>query len=193
LVGAVAGGPRHGGEGALIGAGAGALVGGLIGNSADQERDARLRSSSSSYPGVIPMSVGDVKALVRSGVNDDVIITQIQSTHTVFHLGASDIIDLRNTGVSDRVVNFMINTPNTVTPPTAVVVPAEPPPAPVETYVAAPGPDYIWVNGEWTWDGVSWVWVGGHWIYPPRPHAVWVAGYRWHDGHGWHYARGYWR
>ena len=195
LIGAAAGGRSHGGQDALIGAAAGAVAGGLIGNSADHERDARLRQEGYIEP--TPMGVADVKALARSGVSEDVIITQIQTTHTVFHLSASDIIDLRNAGVSDRIVNFMINTPNTITPvvpPTSEVVVEQAPPAPlVDAYVAAPGPDYIWVNGEWSWDGLRWVWVGGHWMYPPRVHAVWVGGYRWHDGYGWHYVGGHWR
>ena len=73
------------------------------------------------------------------------------------------------------------------------VLRSAPPPPLVDTYVVAPGPDYIWVGGEWSWEGSRWVWVGGHWMYPPRPHAVWVGGYRWHDGRGWHYDRGHWR
>ena len=193
LTGAAIGGSRHGGQDALIGAGIGALAGGLFGNAADRERDARLRASAPP-PAPNPMSIADVKALVRSGVSDDVIITQIQTTHSIFHLTASEIIDLRDSGVSDRLTNFMINSPNTVTPlPAPVVVPVAPPAPPAEVYVTAPGPDYVWVGGEWSWDGVQWVWVGGHWILPPRPHAVWVAGYRWHDRYGWHYSRGYWR
>lgn len=197
LAGAVIGGPRHAGEGALIGAGAGAVTGAVVGNAADNERDARMRAEAArAYPPQpAPMSIADVKALVRSGVSEDVIITQIQTTHTIFHLTAADIIDLRDAGVPDRVVNFMINTPTTVTPPPAPsVVVQEAPPAPLtEVYVAAPGPDYVWVGGEWSWDGVRWVWVGGHWNYPPHPRAVWVGGYRWHDRYGWHYDRGHWR
>lgn len=201
LTGAAIGGPRNGGVGALIGAAAGAIGGGLIGNSMDQEQNARLRAEApQTYVKVDqgqPLEVSDVQALVHAGVSDDVIISQIQNSHTVYHLAASDIIGLRNAGVSDRVVNYMINTPGTVGSAAAadqpVVVQQAPPPAPVETVVAAPGPDYVWVDGEWTWDGVAWVWVGGHWGYPPRPHAVWIEGRRWHDGYGWHYQRGYWR
>jgi len=203
LTGAAIGGPRNGGVGALIGAAAGAIGGGLIGNSMDQEQNARLRAQApQTYVKIDqgqPLQVSDVEALVKAGVSDDVIIAQIQNSHTVYHLQATDIIALRNAGVSDKVVNYMINTPSTVgnagAAPAAdtVVVQQAPPPAPVEVIAAAPGPDYVWVDGEWDWNGVTWVWVGGHWGYPPRPHAVWIEGRRWHDGYGWHYERGCWR
>jgi len=122
-----------------------------------------------------------------------VIINQISNSHTVFHLSAADIIDLRDAGVTDRVVNYMINTANTVPAPAPVVTEVAPPPAPVETVVVAPGPDYIWVGGEWSWEGSHWVWVGGHWMLPPHPHAIWIGGRAWHDGYGWHHERGHWR
>ena len=95
-------------------------------------------------------------------------------------------------------VNYMINTPSTVgvtaetTSGTTAYISQPPPSAPVETIVVAPGPDYVWIGGEWVWNG-GWFWVGGHWGYPPHPHAVWVGGHVWHDEHGWHNARGHWR
>jgi outer membrane lipoprotein SlyB len=199
LTGAVIAGPRNAGAGALIGAAAGAIGGGLIGHSMDEEQDARLRAQApQTYVKIdqgLPLEVADVKALVRAGVSDDVIISQIQSSHTVYHLSAADIIDLRNSGVTERVLNYMINTPATVSAaaPAPVVIQQPPPAAPTDVQVVAPGPDYVWVGGEWTWNGVNWYWVGGHWGYPPYPNAVWIAGRRWYDGYGWHYTHGYWR
>lgn len=198
--GAIIGGPRNAGAGALIGAAAGVIAGGLIGHSMDEAQQARLRQQApETYVKVDqgqPLQVSDVKALVRAGVSDDVIISQIQTSHTIYHLSATDIIDLRNSGVSDRVVNFMINTQSTVSSAPAqstVVVQQAPPSAPVETVYASPGPGYVWVDGEWVWNGRGWYWVGGYWTYPPYPNAVWVVGYSWHDGYGWHHTRGHWR
>ena len=206
-IGAVSGaaiGGRHAGEGALIGAAAGLIAGGLIGHSMDQEQQERLRQQApQTYVRVDqgqPLSVADVKALARSGGNDDVIISQIRNSHTVYHLSAADIIDLRDAGVSNPVIDFMINTPGAIgatsgvyAPQTSTVVVAEPPPpVPVETVVVAPGPDYIWIDGEWVWNG-RWFWVGGHWGYPPYPHAVWVRGYWGRGPHGWSRAPGHWR
>jgi len=197
ISGAAIGGPRNGGAGALIGAAAGAITGGLIGNSLDQQQQERLRAQApQTYTRVDqgqPLSVADVKALSEAKVSDDVIINQIRNSHTVFHLSASDIIDLHNAGVSENVINFMISTPSLVgAAQTATVVTEAPPLPPVETVVVAPGPGYIWVDGEWVWSG-RWVWVAGYWAWPPYPHAVWVRG-GWSRGpHGWHGTRGHWR
>ena len=203
MTGAVIGGPRNGGAGALIGAAAGAIGGGLIGNSMDQEQNARLRAEApQTYVRVQqnqPLAVADVKALAQAKVGDDIIISQIRNSRTVYHLSAADIIDLRNSGVSENVINFMINTPTTiggtaeVSSSTTTVVSEPPPATPDETVtVVQPGPDYVWIDGEYDWNGITWVWVGGHWGYPPYPHAVWVVGRSWHDYHGWHNSRGHW-
>jgi surface antigen len=193
----------RGGGGALIGAAVGAIAGGLIGHSLDQEQQERLRQQApQTYVRVDqgqPLGVADVKALARSGINDDVIISQIRNSHTVYHLSAADIIDLRDSGVSNTVIDFMINTPSSIGESSAVAAPAgtvvvtqPPPPPPVDTVVIAPGPDYVWIGGEWVWNG-RWFWVGGHWGYPPYPHAVWVRGYWGRGSHGWVRVPGHWR
>ena len=196
--GAAIGGGRHGGEDALIGAAVGAVAGGLIGNSMDRQQQEQLRQQAPQtyvrvYQGQ-PLSVGDVKALAAEGVGDSVIISQIRNSRTVYHLSAADIIDLRNAGVSNQVIDYMINTPGTygtASPATTVAVEQPPPPPPAETIVVAPGPGYIWIGGEWMWNG-RWIWMAGHWGYPPHPHAVWVRG-SWHEGpHGWHREAGHW-
>ena len=200
-IGAVSGaiiGGRNAGAGALIGGAIGAITGGLIGNSMDQEQSEQLREQSpQTYVHVEqgqPLATADVKALAQAKVSDDVIISQIQNSHTVYHLSAADIIDLHSAGVSDKVVNFMINTANSSNSTSSTtVVETAPPPAPVETVVGvAPGSGYVWLDGEWEWDG-TWVWVAGHWGYPPYPHAIWIRG-DWDRGpHGWHRSPGHWR
>jgi len=197
LTGAAIGGSRHGGPDALIGAAIGAVGGGLIGNSMDREQEARLRAEApQTYARVDqgqPLTIADVKSLAKAGISEDVIINQISTSHTVFHLSSADIIDLRDSGVSDKVVNYMINTATTVSSAPVTVIEQAPPPPPAETVIVAPGPDYVWIDGEWVWGGASWVWIGGHWGYPPYPHAVWVEGRSWHDHYGWHHERGRWR
>lgn len=198
-LGAVLGG-RNAAAGAVIGGVFGAITGSIIGNQMDRAQAEQLREEAPvTYVHVQqnqPLTVADVQALVNAKVSDDVIIAQIQNSHTVYHLTPQDIINLHSAGCSDRLVNFMINTPNTVTPapPATVVTSDEPPPAPDQPVYAAPGPGYVWVGGEWQWNGVGWVWVGGQWMYPPWPNAVWVHGY-WYRGPfgGWRHARGHWR
>ena len=117
LTGAAIGGYRHAGPDALIGAAAGALAGGLIGNATDREQEARWQAQAPRAYYVEagqsqPTSVADVKALAKAGVSDDVIISQIRNTRTVYHLAAMDVIGLRDAGVSEKVLNFMLNTPS---------------------------------------------------------------------------------
>jgi outer membrane lipoprotein SlyB len=199
--GAVIGG-NHAGEGALIGGAIGAITGGLIGHSMDMQEQERLRAEApQTYTRVQqgqPLSVADIKAMSAAHVGDDVIISQIQSTHSVYQLSAADIIDLHNAAVSGNVIQYMINTPNTATPapapaqPQEVAVAPATPVAPPETIVASPGPGYVWIPGAWQWRG-RWVWVGGYWVAPPSPGAIWVSGY-WSPGpHGYIWIGGHWR
>lgn len=190
----------HAGEGALIGAAIGAITGGLIGHSMDQEEQARLRAQApQTYQRVEqgqPLGLADVKALASAGISDDVIISQIRTSRTVYHLSAGDIIDLHNSGVSQKVIDYMINTPNTAGTTAAqaetAVVAQPPPPPPVETVVVAPAPGYVWVGGEWAWRG-RWVWINGGWIYPPYPSAIWIGGSWSHGSRGWRHHPGHWR
>jgi len=59
-----------------------------------------------------PMGLPDIKMLAKSGVSDEVILSQIRNSHTVYHLSAAEILDLKDAGVSDKVIDFMINTPS---------------------------------------------------------------------------------
>ena len=191
-------GGRHAGEGALIGGALGALTGGWIGHSMDQETQARLRQQApETYTRLDqgqPLSLADVKALAAAKVGDDVIISQIRNSRTVFHLSSADIIDLKNAGVDERVIDFMINTASSLAggaQTSQTVVAAPPPPTPVEVIGIAPAPGYVWVGGEWIWNG-SWVWTTGHWVPPPYPHAVWIHG-GWARGpHGYRRVPGRW-
>jgi hypothetical protein len=148
-----------------------------------------------------PLTLGDVKVMAKLSFDPDVIVNQVRNSHTVYHLNASNIIDLKNSGVSDQIIDFLISTPNSIAGSTPVPEPqvnpptaqTPPPPPPDEAQPAAPGADYVWVGGDWVWNG-GWVWVGGHWVYPPFPGAVWFHG-AW--GRGWgggfHRRPGRWR
>jgi hypothetical protein len=56
------------------------------------------------------LGVADVKALVKAGLSEEDILSQIRNSHTVYHLTAAEIIDLKENGVSEKVIDFMINT-----------------------------------------------------------------------------------
>ena len=58
-----------------------------------------------------PMGLADIKMLAKAGVSDEVILSQIRNSHTVYHLSAAEILDLKDAGVSEKVIDFMISTP----------------------------------------------------------------------------------
>ena len=167
----------HGhGPGAIVGGAMGAIVGGLIGHGLDQEQEARLRAQSPQTMQRVeqgqPLTEQDVEALAQAGISDDLIISQIRNSRTVYHLTTADIIALKNSGVSERVIDYMINTPTQIgsSPQVGGVVGPTPPPPPQETMVMAPGPDYVWVTGSWLWFGDRWLWRPGYWHRPVYPH-----------------------
>lgn len=111
--GAIIGG-RHAGEGALIGGAIGAVTGGIIGQGMDQSARERVERE---YPHTMqrfdqgqPLGLADIKALSKAGVSDEVIISQIRNSRVVYRLSTPEIIDLKDAGVSERVIDFMINT-----------------------------------------------------------------------------------
>ena len=82
-----------------------------------------------------PLGVEDIQALAKAGLNDDLIISQIRNSGTVYRLSAADIILLKNSGVSEKIIDFMINTPNNAMPlPNASVQ---------QTVVVDPSPTYM--------------------------------------------------
>jgi hypothetical protein len=166
---------RHPGPGALVGGAVGAIVGGLIGHGMDQAHEAQLRAQAPQTMQRVeqgqPLTVVDVKSLVKAGISDDLVISQIRNSRTVYYLTTADIIDLKNAGVSERIIDFMINTPTQIPSAQVAGVAGPPPPAPLpETIVVAPGPDYVWVGGAWFWLGGRWVWNRGYWHRPAHPY-----------------------
>ncbi|MBM3861787.1 MAG: hypothetical protein FJ395_19360 [Verrucomicrobia bacterium] len=61
-------------------------------------------------PNTQPLGVSDIKALTKAEISDEVIISQIRNSRTVFRLTTAEIIDLKESGVSQRVIDAMINT-----------------------------------------------------------------------------------
>src|ERR1035437_6429758 len=122
-----------------------------------------------------PVTVSDVKALTKAGLSDEIIISQIRNTTTIYHLNTADIIDLKNSKVSEKIIDFMINTATpiqstqagtqTQTGEVARVVEVSPPVIASESVIVAPAP-YIWVDDLWFWDGYYW---GRHPTYWNRP------------------------
>lgn len=57
----------------------------------------------------LPYGVEDVLKLSRAQVSEDVITTYIQNTGTIYNLRPQDIVYLKEQGVSDRIINTMMD------------------------------------------------------------------------------------
>jgi hypothetical protein len=79
--------------------------------------------------------------LSRAGLDDDILITLIQTDGSTFQLTAADILALHRQGLSDRVIRAMQETVRGLEP-----APGLPPAGPVEDEPApAPSPDVVYV------------------------------------------------
>lgn len=68
----------------------------------------------------------------------------------------------------------------------------EQPVAVAEVQGTPPGPNYVWVNTEYTWGGGRYVAVPGRWAVVPRSGAQWVPGHWNHVPRGYVWVRGHW-
>jgi hypothetical protein len=165
-------------------------------------------------PVALPYGVPEVLKLVQAQVGDDTTIAYIQNSGTLYGLTASEIIYLRQQGVSDRVLSAMLNkrsqtaaaasSPQASQPdpnanasannstqpgaiqPTAVCV--EAPPAPVQnsTVYVIPntGPGPVVDYGYYPY------YYSGYW-YPPVAFTFGFGGGRYWGGYrGGHYGGG---
>lgn len=110
--GAAIGGIVGGGQGALIGGAAGVIAGGLIGAYLDNQESKRLKEESpQTYRRVDnqeKLSVNDVINLSKADIPHDKIIGLIQKTDSRYTLNSYQIDKLRDAGVSERVINYMM-------------------------------------------------------------------------------------
>lgn len=114
-VGALAGGLIGGNAtGALIGGAVGAAGGALIGAALDAQDRENLQQNSPQTLQRIDnreqLSIYDVEAMAKNGLSDDVIIEQIKNTKSVFYLTSDQIIELKQAGVSEKVIQYMMKT-----------------------------------------------------------------------------------
>lgn len=112
-IGASVGGILAGGGGALIGSAAGILAGGLVGAGLDeQDRKIISRSSPRTMDRIDrgePLTLNDVIKLSQNGVSDDAIISYLSNTRAPYDLSQTQIRRLQSSGVSQRVIDCMID------------------------------------------------------------------------------------
>ena len=97
-----------------------------------------------------PMTVDDVIALAKDSVGDDVILAQMKATRSWFRLTNNDIRDLKDNGVSDRVISAMIRSADEV--------------------------DAAETRTVYYYPSLGWYWGG--WYYPSYPRFHYSYGYR---------------
>lgn len=100
----------HTGAGAAIGGVVGALSGGLIGNSiekSEQRTEARIAAAQAQTQAQSQIGMADVIQMAQNHISDNVIISQIRTSGSVFHLSGQDVVLLKQNGVSDCVVQEM--------------------------------------------------------------------------------------
>jgi hypothetical protein len=144
MVGGLVGRP---GAGAALGAGVGAMTGGAVGSGieeSERRQSARLAAAAAAQPAAPPLSLSDVVQLTRSGSSDVVIINQIRSSGSIYHLSANDIMYLQNEGVREPVVREMQQTAYRA-PRRVIVEPA----TVVEPVYVAPAPAVVGVSYGW--------------------------------------------
>ena len=56
---------------------------------------------------------------------------------------------------------------------------------------AAPGVDFVWISGNWSWAGGKYIWHEGHWARKRSGHE-WHEGHWEHHGRGWRWHKGHW-
>jgi hypothetical protein len=151
-IGALAGGPRHAGLGALagglIGAGTGAIAGRAVDNKEKREAAAQAAAVAQAPP---PLSLQDIVQMRNSGISDTVIINQIRTTGSVYHLSSQEIVWLQQQGVSEPVITEM---QATAYRPVRQVYSAVPVTQPVYVMPAPPPPPAV---------GFGVTYVGGRW------------------------------
>jgi hypothetical protein len=91
------------------------------------------------------LSLYDIKALARAHVSDGVILRYLRDQSTVYLLNTADVENLRDAGVSQSIVDYMLATPH-IYPPNVY-------PAPYDPY---------W---DWPYGGPLWG--------PPYPYRHW--------------------
>jgi hypothetical protein len=124
-------------KGALVGAGLGALAGAAIGHQADRA-DAEMAAAEQAVLAQA-ITTQDVVQMSQAGVDETLIVGQIQAQGIVAPPTTEEIIALQQQGVSTRVILALQSAPPVMSR-TPVVAEIAPSPTVVETVVVAPPP-----------------------------------------------------
>jgi hypothetical protein len=91
--------------GTSVGVGTGVGTGGGVGVGVGVEEPIYETSNKNGQ-----LSLDDIKKMTDLGMTDDKIINKIKSSNSKFYLTNSDRRELKKSGVSERVINYMAKT-----------------------------------------------------------------------------------
>ncbi len=74
----------------------------------------------------------------------------------------------------------------------AETAPQAPPPLPDYDQPPAPGDDYLWTPGYWSYAPQGYYWVPGVWVQAPYTGALWTPGYWGYRQNHYEFFHGYW-
>jgi len=77
-----------------------------------------------------PLTIDDVMTLSKAGIAEDVIVTKIRMNGKAFDLNTAEILELTKAGMSDLIIQVLMNPAYKPEPPAAPPTPAHPDPPP---------------------------------------------------------------
>ncbi len=89
-----------------------------------------VSASAQSQVPKLPYGVEDVLKLSRAGMGEDVILNYVETSGTVYNLSPDNIVYLKKEGLSERVINKMLEQRRVAIQQTEKPVVAQPAPAP---------------------------------------------------------------
>lgn len=120
----------------------------------------------------------DVKKLARAGVGEEVILAFLRSNNARIDLSASDVVDLKEVGVTPKVIAYLLETKD--------LPKAQPRPSTTSNPTYRPSTT-VYVDGyypeAWYWPG--WGYVPYGYVYRHYPYFGYYPYYR-HYGYSYH-------
>ena len=97
--------------GLFLSVGAASLValGATAQTTAPSETATATPPASDAAPAKLPYGVDDVLKLSRAQISEDITLNYVKNSGTIYNLSPRDIVYLRNEGVSDKVINTMLD------------------------------------------------------------------------------------
>ena len=98
---------HHGGEGAGIGAAVGVVSGAVIGSQIEKKQSGQAAPQGTQAQNPNQMSTEQIIDMSKQGIHEDAIVDKIRLSNSRFVLSPDDINNLKQQGVSQKVINAM--------------------------------------------------------------------------------------